>query len=839
MARLVALATGNFATLGTWGIADATSLLDSETNSQTLTTAFSGTRSVSFTPGAITVAGICVKLRDRSGTTGTMSVHLADNATHTEVPGTLVTINTADLPSATQAQNNGGWIYLEFATPVTLAGATAYEVEATTSSASQVNLYRNATAGNIARLLVTTANPGSLAAGDSFDICKRYTGAGAATAVTVTMDNTATTDFGPGGASGVGLTISGATLTFGTTAATNYYLKLSGALVVYSGGTLNMGTTGTPMPADATAVLEFDPGSDGECGLTVRDGGTWVAQGAAKTPWRLLAADASVGATSLTVDSNVSGWRNGDDVAIATTTRTRTQSETKALSADANGTTSLSIAALTNAHDGGSNGPRSVSDAAEVANITRNVKVRSATSTLAAFCYMRDAATVDVDYVEFRYIGYAGGSTGLHGLDLVTITGDADINGCVFRDGEGWAVYISGTSANHVHVSNCVAYNMSVGSISGGVFQIVNGTSGTDWQITDCVVILTTGSNAVGFQIADVGGTFTGNRVAGSAATGSTGAIHIAETGAIITGTFSGLVAHGNAGLGLRIQSVAGGVISDVALWRNTSSGLQYALVGTAPVRIDGGVIFGNASPQVDIGASSSAPSFAILDDVDVDSEAGFSAAQGIAVTASTVALWLRNCRVGGVGTHSTADVVFTANQAAPVYAYNCAFGSTTEVSGLSANGSLPSFLKSERHDQSATTHKSYYRTGVISADQTTRHTASGFSWRMQPASASEKLILPGPFFNNGFKIPCVGGVARDITVYVRKDGTYNGNAPRLVVPGGMVQGIAADVTDSLSVGTDTWEQLSVTVTPTEDCVVTAYVDCDGTAGSVYVDDAA
>jgi hypothetical protein len=54
---------------------------------------------------------------------------------------------------------------------------------------------------------------------------------------------------------------------------------------------------------------------------------------------------------------------------------------------------------------------------------------------------------------------------------------------------------------------------------------------------------------------------------------------------------------------------------------------------------------------------------------------------------------------------------------------------------------------------------------------------------------------------------------------------------------GGIVAGIDTDVTDTLSVGADEWEQLSVSDTPTEIGVIEWYVDCDGTAGVVYVDD--
>jgi len=64
------------------------------------------------------------------------------------------------------------------------------------------------------------------------------------------------------------------TLNCGTTAATAYYLQLSGSLTIWGGGTFTMGTVATKMPADSTAKLYFDCTSDGEFGLICKDGST-------------------------------------------------------------------------------------------------------------------------------------------------------------------------------------------------------------------------------------------------------------------------------------------------------------------------------------------------------------------------------------------------------------------------------------------------------------------------------------------------------------------------------------------------------------------------------------
>lgn len=421
MATLASIATGNFTDAATWGTVDATSYLNAENATESLlTTAYSGTRSSAFTPGAITISHIGVKLCERIGTTGTISVSLRNSTIGLDdfVTGTEVTIDTADLPSVTETNLAGGWILFKLATPILLLAANAYNVQAKTSSANMVDLWCDGTGDNLSRVLVTTttAAPG---AGDDLIVAGEKTGSGTKNDFVVTMDNTATTDFGsaPTAANSLitpGVAIChGGTLQYGTTAATAYYLKVSNSVVIYAGGTLNIGTTGTPIPRDSTAVLEFDPAADGDYGLHVRHLGTFVSQGLSRSSGKdiiacLLNTDEAANQTTLGVSADT-GWLDNDEIVVASTTRTATQTEKGTLNGAA-GASSLTVdgfagsgGGLLNAHSGTS------PTQAEVVLLTRNVKIRSATSTLMAYVniapFASDAPTVDIDWTEFYYLG--------------------------------------------------------------------------------------------------------------------------------------------------------------------------------------------------------------------------------------------------------------------------------------------------------------------------------------------------------------------------------------------------------------------------------------------------
>lgn len=280
MAILISCATGNWLTAGTWALVDSTSYSNSESASTAITTSY--VSSSTFTPGAITIDAIAIKIATRTATIGTLSVAL-DLATVT-VTGTEVTINVADLNASLAASLDGGWVVFKFASPVTLAGATAYGVKIKTSSVSQVVAFSSATT-NWSRALRTTTTQAPVA-GDDTIVAGEHTGAGTGNDFTVTMNETAATDYGSNTISTVTPALAickRGTLKFNDASAANPKLRLSGHAIVYNGGTLNIGTVATPIPRDSVAILEFDCTADGDFGLVCRNGSTVTMQGLSRT----------------------------------------------------------------------------------------------------------------------------------------------------------------------------------------------------------------------------------------------------------------------------------------------------------------------------------------------------------------------------------------------------------------------------------------------------------------------------------------------------------------------------------------------------------------------------
>jgi hypothetical protein len=268
MAVRAAIPTGsaaNFLTAATWALVDnsattGVSYLNAENATESLlTTAYTGTRSSVFqwSSGAPTISGIMVKLCERIGTTGTMSVELYNSTDSTAVAGTEVTINTSSLPSALETDINGGWIYFKFGSPVALENSHNYAVEAKTSNASMVDLWCDSTADNLSRCLVT-GTTGAPAAGDDLIITAAYIDTSTKTDAIVTMNETATTDYGstPTAANSLitpGIAVcTGGRLVF--PAGATSLLKISNSVIVYSGGILAMGIPGLSGTANAAVT---------------------------------------------------------------------------------------------------------------------------------------------------------------------------------------------------------------------------------------------------------------------------------------------------------------------------------------------------------------------------------------------------------------------------------------------------------------------------------------------------------------------------------------------------------------------------------------------------------
>lgn len=141
-------------------------------------------------------------------------------------------------------------------------------------------------------------------------------------------------------------------------------------------------------------------------------------------------------------------------------------------------------------------------------------------------------------------------------------------------------------------------------------------------------------------------------------------------------------------------------------------------------------------------------------------------------------------------------------------------------------------YVKCQRLDRTDGNHITLYPHGSIKANAATYNTGPP-SEEMVPSSASHKLE------SGRILIPANDGDAKTVTVHVRKNGTYNGNAPRLMMRRQDSIGVSADtVCATFSAAADTWQALTYTTAAAlEDGAFEFFVDCDGTAGSVFADD--
>lgn len=802
-------------TAGSWGLVDPTSYNNSETTTTALTTAYQA--SSGATTGVITVDGVALKLSVRTGITGTLSVHLA--IAGVEVPGTLVTINTADLPVSATADLNGGWIFFKFASPVTLAGATSYTVEAKTSSSAQVSLF-STSGSNWSRALVTTTT-GAPVAGDDVIIGGEYTGAGTSNSFTITMDETGSTDYGANSTSLVTPAIAicaKSTLAFGSTASTNYNLKISGHLIIYSGGTFNMGTIATPIPRTGSAVVQFDCGANVDFGLTPRNLSTWNSQGLSRTSGKTiysakLNADAAANATTLNIDTDT-GWLSGDSIAVATTTRTASQCESGTLNGNA-GASSLTVNGFAGTGGGVANAHSGTSPTqAEVILLTRNVRVIGASISLQAFIDIKATANVDCDWTEFKWLGSA--TANKRGIDSANTTGSVSFQYCSIRDfGVASSVGFNATGTT----GGFTFSNNTMFSVKGNAFMVA-GTSAA-WTADSNFFIYDNAGGLSGINLSDLGGTFTNNTIVGW----TTGMVM--NESAVIAGTFSNLTIHGCSGLGLQI--LAGMItITTLALWRCNSSGFQASSAGE--IIIDGSNFFGNLNNNIFISGTAKL----VFLNINSNGDSAFATTNGINIQPGTAAEVI--CQSGnfstasGIKTAHTNDLNMSAGFLR-MFLNNTILAASTELTGQTTL-SPSSFISSQKHDQTAGSHKTWKRYGTLIIETTTVHTGSQ-SLKMTPNNASYKLE------SGSFLIPVASGQTLTPTVFVYEDGSYNGNRCRLILKRNDSIGITADTVIATHVGVHdaAWEALSgTTASASADGVMEFIIDCDGTAGNAFID---
>lgn len=827
MATLLSQANGNFTTASTWGLVDSTSYLNSEVNTQNTTTTF--TNGSQFTPGAITIDGIAIKVNSHT-LVGTVSLRLvtgggvAGTTTGTAVSGTTVTINVLDLPTInTSAQN--GWAYFKFSASVTLVAATAYNLQVQSSTASSVTLYRDATTSNASRALKTSTTQAP-AAGDEILINGEYNSAGVNSTRTVTMNNTTNaTVFGAIQIGGNGI------LSYGVAASTNYKLKTNNTLNIYTGGTLQIGSSGSPIPSTSTATLEFLNVANVDFGIEARIGSTLGSFGNAITNSALLAADASAAATSLT--TNVStNWKSGDVIALASTTRTRTEAESKALTANASGT-SLTITALTNAHGGNS----TTGVVAELINLTRNVQIFGTSSSLQSYINTNTSTIINLNNTEFYFLGSA--TANKRGIDIGTTSlGLAIIDGCSMHDfvvTGSMGATINAAGSGNITFSNNVLYNIA----STGV--TLAATTQNTTTISNCIVIAAAQAAAgSGYSLADLANSYSNLTATSCNGIGIT-FTDLTGTATNIFGTMNGFVAHSNSSIGISFNTVTGvtnnpmGTFTNISAWRNNTIGLNIS--NTFAITIDTVNLFGNTASNLTIGGTEIDNIY--FKNVTADAGTTLTCPIGISITTDCHEVYFDSSNFGVNTTHATGDISVIINTFPRIVFRNSTLSSPTQISGatLMTEGSFISFAKLNTTPGNHKTTKKY---GTIIPD-TTIFNSGGTSTRMTPNNSLSNDKLQGTVR----KFAVVSGQTATITVFLRKsvagDGTaYNGNQPRLMLKADAAVGVLSDTVLATADNTynGAWKALTA-VTPaiTDNAAFQIYIDCDGTTGWVNVDD--
>lgn len=821
MATLASIANGNASSSTTWGLCDPTSESDSEASNALTTTAYQ--TSSTFTPGAITIDGIFVKLNAIPNPTGTITVAL-DLAT-VDVSGTVVTLNVADLPQVgvtTGATHT--WIFFKFAAPVLVVAATVYGVKVKTSTTNTVRLDVSATT-NWSRELRTTTTQ-SFAAGDKLLMCGEYTGAGTGNNLTVTWDNTATTSIGST-AFPESVVIGGRGIcTTATSASTAYKYNHKGIFYVGAGGTWNIGTSGTRMPSTSSAVMTADSAANVDSGWKFDNLATVNAYGVQKQRWTSMTADKAAAATVIALAATT-GWANGDVLCFASSDRTNTHAEAKTVSTVDSSTQVTLSAGLTNAHTGTATGTYGIQ--CEVGNLTGNVKFAAASTSLQGYIVILGAATVVLDNAEILNMGSA--TPNKRGIEVQTTTGSCTLNSCAIHDfivANSIGCFVSGSTSNNFTITNNVIYNAASVSISTA------STSGTTYTIDSNAAILTVSSNA--FNLQDSGGTITNNVAASSANYG------FILQDSNVWGTVSGNTAHSNVSVGFELISQRA-AISSAKAYYNGGVGLNFETC-KGIITVTNPIAFGNTTANIGDNITIFGTGFS--GEVQItggifDSSASFATLYGLNLSGGTSLITLESCTFGASSVHTTASInVFQINNFVRAILRNCAIAESTFISNQ-INLDQDSYILVEKYNQTAGNHRNYQLYGNGTVDTTIFNIASP-SYRITPSNASNKVQSAPPRL--GFRAAVANGQTLTATAQVREsvvgDGTaYNGNAPRLFVRRNVALGITADtLLGTYSGAAGTFRSVSgTTATVNDDGVLEFYIDCDGTTGWINIDD--
>lgn len=780
MADLVAYQSGNFTGATTFkGVATSTGAVQATLTASTNTTT-SDVASSNFTlTNALVIEGLLLH-GSRLTTTGTVTVGLYKDTTLQRE----VVVDASNLP------DNLSWIFFRFGTNLTADGSSTYNIRIKASSANNAVFWRDTTAGNWARFcrVSTTA---TIATTDRFFIAKELTGQGTSNGdITVTMNSTANTSYGE---CNIGF---GGILSYGTSASTNYYLRLGGNLNVWSGGTLNIGTSGTRIPSTSSAILEFNCASAEQFRLLPRSGSTINMYGAQKRTWAKATATANTGQAIIDVE-DTTGWA-ANDILQFTRTQRNASISTGTIST-VNSSTRITLTSNITSILEGVYPYQGV-----VGNSYKNVIVRgvSALNHSSISATGLTNFTFNVDNVRFTW---------LRRLQFTSQTNSTvNFTDCGFDTMQNTSDPAVTPTAGTTF-TRCVFYSTTAQAISGTA-------------IIDECAFLRNGNGSFGSLVLSTGSELKNSYITnhGNGASTSIAAVQTSDVSVITGNTFIS-----NSNIALQINSAVSQTYSNNTFVRGFIFGAQvnagvdvvfdncyFDGHSTANINVVSPVTFKNCT--FNAGVTNLAPTEVRL----AGSNVRFENCDFGQTSAAT-----NFAEVASLSSGRFTSAVFT----------NCDIGETLAVVGQSnlvSDNNTIATIGIEKLNGTSGAHRAYKQYGFSASDQSVYRTASP-SEQLNPNNASGKLP------SGSKKFGVATGTTATVSVWVRKSATYNGNEPRLIVKRNIIAGITSDtVLDTASGATNTWLELTgTTATVSDDCVLEVYVDCDGTAGVVNVDD--
>jgi hypothetical protein len=853
MSTLICNGTGNLTGAATFAAAEAGALaLVLNRNTTTAIAAATTVTSTTFTiTSGKTVDAILLWLKCTAASpTGTFKVDLQKSG----VSQGSVTVNKADLPDSTNAIPIP--VLFKLSAGGAGTGTSVWTIVITTTGTGTVTAaIASATATNFTRACRTTtaATP---AAADDLYIIGELTGAGTHTARTVTMDSTAATAYGNGAVNST--TVAGGgihvayygTLSYGTSASTNYVLRVAGDLIVYQQGPFNIGASGAEIPRTSTAVLEFQPASaDGDFGLRCLDNAVVNGFGLSRTSGKnivkcKMTADAAASGvapstSTLSVDTDT-GWLSGDIVAVASTTRTASDCEFGTLNADA-GASSIVVKNMTVGAAGNAIPPTSnrgllaahsgtSPTQAEIGLLTRNVKIRSTSATLMTYVYCAALSTVNFSWVEMYYLGTNNANKRGLEVDAGATANAKSVTFCSIHDCDAQCVYFGNSTSLNVTFSNNVIWQSAA-----QIAVTLSGAIGSANYTFDANLLIKVGS--IGFSLGDTAGTITNNIVAGAGSYG-----YDLEFNGII-GSFSGNTVHSSV-RGLLIGTKMRGIIDGQTIYHSsaTGTGIVFTSSWNHDLYFNNLTCFGNNGTNITAWDTINLTGSCI-----VAGDTTFASSNGILCGAAEG----NNLMLSGVDMSGTTSIF------APHTLNDIAYNSTgTNITGVIKNckvvapvpdnsWSLTAYLSFEKYNQTSGDHRTVMMTGTLKTDTSIFNTASP-SMRMTPSSLSSATwkLESAPKGGKGLLVAVANGGTVNISVWIYKSKTgdgaaYNGSQPRLIQRANPALGQNSDVVlATYSAGTGSWNQLTATSsTATDDGAFEFIVDCDGSAGWINVDD--